>query len=353
MLKVLKAWFNRYFSDPEAVLLFFILLIGFCLIIFMGSILAPVLASIIFAYLLQGIVIKLEKLKMPRLVAVWVVFLGFLSIFLVSTVLLAPLLWKQLSMLFEEMPVMVPHAQAALKNFSERYPEYFSPDQLQAGISGVMGDIKSWSNVAVRASVASISSIIVWLIYLVLVPFLIFFFLKDRDLIANWVKSFLPHKRGLLSKVSLEVNVQIGNYIRGKVTEMVVIGIATYIVLASFSIPYAALLSFFVGLSVVIPYVGGIVATIPVVIAVYVHYGWTPEFGYVMIAYTVIHALDANILVPLLFSEALNLHPVAIVLAIIVFGSFWGFWGVFFAIPLATLIKAVIYAWPQKDVKIV
>jgi putative permease len=64
-----------------------------------------------------------------------------------------------------------------------------------------------------------------------------------------------------------------------------------------------------------------------------------------MLAYGIIQALDGNIIVPLLFSEAVNLHPVTIIIAVIFFGGLWGFWGVFFAIPLATLVKAVINAW--------
>ena len=60
-----------------------------------------------------------------------------------------------------------------------------------------------------------------------------------------------------------------------------------------------------------------------------------------------IQFLDGNILVPLLFSELVNLHPVAIILAVLFFGGLWGVWGVFFAIPLATLISAVINAWPS------
>ena len=68
-----------------------------------------------------------------------------------------------------------------------------------------------------------------------------------------------------------------------------------------------------------------------------------------MVAYTVIQALDGNVLVPLLFSEAVDLHPVAIILAILFFGGLWGFWGVFFAIPLAALVKAVIDAWPRLE----
>jgi putative permease len=70
---------------------------------------------------------------------------------------------------------------------------------------------------------------------------------------------------------------------------------------------------------------------------------------YVLIAYTVIQTLDGVVLVPLLFSEAVNLHPVAIIVAILFFGGLWGFWGVFFAIPLATVVKAVIAAWPRSD----
>ena len=66
-----------------------------------------------------------------------------------------------------------------------------------------------------------------------------------------------------------------------------------------------------------------------------------------MIAYAIIQALDGNVLVPLLFSEALNLHPVAIIVAILVFGGLWGFWGIFFAIPLATVVQAVLKAWPR------
>ena len=77
-------------------------------------------------------------------------------------------------------------------------------------------------------------------------------------------------------------------------------------------------------------------------------WGLTAEFYWVVAVYTVIQILDGNVLVPLLFSEAVNLHPVAIIIAVLFFGGIWGFWGVFFAIPLATFIKAVIYAWPSR-----
>jgi putative permease len=108
------------------------------------------------------------------------------------------------------------------------------------------------------------------------------------------------------------------------------------------------LLAALVGVSVLVPYIGATVVTIPVAIVAFFQFGWTTEFAWVMGIYAVIQALDGNVLVPLLFSEVVNLHPIAIIVAVLFFGGLWGFWGVFFAIPLATLVKAVMDAWPRE-----
>jgi putative permease len=106
------------------------------------------------------------------------------------------------------------------------------------------------------------------------------------------------------------------------------------------------------GLSVIIPYVGATLVTFPVIAVAYMQWGLSQdEFMYVMIAYSIIQAVDGVVLVPLLFSEAVNLHPVAIIVAILFFGGLWGFWGIFFAIPLATVVKSVITAWPRAEDK--
>jgi putative permease len=100
-----------------------------------------------------------------------------------------------------------------------------------------------------------------------------------------------------------------------------------------------------------IPYVGFIVTTIPVVLVGYFQWGGdggvTGQFAMMLYTYLMVQFIDGNILVPILFSEVVNLHPIAIIIAILFFGSIWGFWGVFFAIPLATLVNAIINAWPR------
>jgi putative permease len=157
----------------------------------------------------------------------------------------------------------------------------------------------------------------------------------------------MPKDRKLASEVWIEVNAQLANYVRGKFWEILVVGVVTYVVFETMGLQYAMLLAALVGLSVIVPYIGAAVVTFPVAIIAFFQWGATSDFVYIMIAYGIIQALDGNVLVPLLFSEAVNLHPIAIIVAVLFFGGLWGFWGVFFAIPLATLVKAVLNAWPS------
>ena len=351
LLQIFKTWINRYFSDPQAVLLLVLLIVGFGLVIWLGGILAPVLASIVIAYLLEWVVIHLQRLKMPRLSAVIITYLGFLGLFFAAFFLLLPLLWNQVIALFNDLPNMTLRIQKILIELLGQYPDFFSQSQLQTFTGDLLTESRNLAKVMLSLSWSSITGLITWLVYLVLVPLLVFFFLKDRKKMIQWVVGFLPPQRGVLSQVATEVNEQIGNYIRGKVVEIIFVGVVTYLVCWYFSLQYAALLSFLVGISVLIPYVGAIVITIPVVVVAAIQWGFTAQFSYFIIAYLVVQGLDANILVPLLFSEAVNLHPVAIIVATLFFGGIWGFWGVFFAIPLATLVKAVLNAWPKPHAK--
>jgi len=105
-------------------------------------------------------------------------------------------------------------------------------------------------------------------------------------------------------------------------------------------------------ISVIIPYIGAIIVTVPVLLVAFMQYGWSVDLAYIAVIYSVITVLAGYLLEPILFSEALNLHPIAIITAIMVFGGIWGFWGIFFAIPLATVVRAIINAWPREEANI-
>ncbi|MEB0047334.1 MULTISPECIES: AI-2E family transporter [unclassified Pseudomonas] len=349
MFKVLRDWVQRYFSDEEAVVLAVLLFLAFTAVLTLGGMLAPVLAGMVLAYLMQGLVVTLERLRMPGGVAVGLVFALFMGLLMVFIVVVVPLLWHQLITLFNELPGMLVKWQSLLLLLPERYPHLVSDEQVLQAIEVARGEIGKFGQWALTFSLSSLPLLVNIMIYLVLVPILVFFFLKDREMIGQWVRGYLPRERALITRVAQEMNRQIANYIRGKVIEIIICGGVTYIAFVALGLNYAALLALLVGISVVVPYVGAVVVTVPVLLIALFQWGWSDQFIYLMAVYGIIQTLDGNVLVPLLFSEAVNLHPVAIICAVLLFGGLWGFWGVFFAIPLATLFKAVLDAWPRKE----
>ncbi|EJN19615.1 MULTISPECIES: AI-2E family transporter [Pseudomonas] len=349
MFKVLRDWIQRYFSDEEAVVLAVLLFLAFTAVLTLGGMLAPVLAGMVLAYLMQGLVVTLERLRVPGGAAVGLVFALFMGLLLVFIIIVVPLLWHQLITLFNELPGMLAKWQSLLLLLPERYPHLVSDEQVLQAIEVARGEIGKFGQWALTFSLSSLPLLVNIMIYLVLVPILVFFFLKDREMIGQWVRGYLPRERALITRVAQEMNRQIANYIRGKVIEIFICGGVTYIAFVALGLNYSALLALLVGVSVVVPYVGAVVVTVPVLLIALFQWGWSDQFIYLMAVYGIIQTLDGNVLVPLLFSEAVNLHPVAIICAVLLFGGLWGFWGVFFAIPLATLFKAVLDAWPRKE----
>lgn len=349
MISYLRDWYRRHFSDPQVAILALLLLVGFAVVVFAGDILAPVLASLVVAYLLDGAVTWLTARGLPRLLAVTLVFTASLAVFALMLVGVLPLMVKQITQFFRDLPAMIGQGQSLLMQLPERYPNLFSPQQVHELIGGIRAELVAFGQRVLSLSLSSVVGLITIMVYFILVPLLVFFFLKDKQRILAWSEAFLPRDRRLANKVWFEVNGKIASYVRGKFMEIVIVWAVTYVTFLILGLNYAMLLSFLVGVSVIIPYVGAAVVTLPVAFVAYVQWGLESQFVYVLIAYGVIQFLDGNLLVPLLFSEVVNLHPVAIIVAVLVFGGLWGLWGVFFAIPLATLVQAVINSWPRPE----
>lgn len=347
-MNVISDWIRRVLTDSQAVVLLALLLLGLGIIMFMGEMLAPVLAGLVLAYLLEGLVGLLERWQIPRLTAVFIVFALFSACLAFLVLGLMPLLSRQLSQLVQELPNMVVKGQELLMELPQKYPAFISEEQVNDVIASLKNELGSLGQSLLSWSLASVVGIITLAIYLFLVPLLVFFFLKDKYRLIDWFKSFLPHDYTLSKQVWHEVDLQMGNYVRGKFWEIIIVWSASYITFSLMGLQFAMLLGLMVGLSVIIPYIGAAVVTIPVALVAFFQWGWGSEFIWLVVAYAVIQALDGNVLVPLLFSEVVDLHPIAIIVAVLVFGGIWGFWGVFFAIPLATVVQAVIKAWPSQ-----
>lgn len=348
ILEIFREWARRYFSDPQMIILGLMLLLGFAIVFLLGEILMPVFASIVIAYLLEGMVAYLQRLKAPRMVAVVLVFLSFITSMFVLFIWLFPLLSRQVSQLLQQLPTMLVEGQNQLMLLPEKYPDFISADQVQHIFDAISAGMTGLARRLLSISLASVMGVFTLVVYLILVPFLVFFFLKDKDRILDWIKKFLPDNLDLTTTVWFEVNKQVANYIRGKGWEILIVWGVSYTVFKLMGMQFSLLLSFFVGLSVILPYIGVTVMFLPVALIAYFQWGWGMNMAYVLMAYAAIQLFDGNLLAPLLLSGVVNLHPVAIIVSVLLFGGLWGIWGVFFAIPLATLVDTVIKNWLLK-----
>jgi putative permease len=349
MFDILQQWYHRHFTDPQTVIFAFILIAGGLLIFVLYAHLMPILVAIILAYLAEGLVVQMRRINIGRTLAASIVTTLMISSILLVFFVLLPLLSKQVTELFRALPSMLGKGQQLLLQLPEQYPDYVSAKQIEELLAMARTEVTLMGQRVVSISVASVVGAITFLVYMILLPLMVFFFLKDKDDILRWLAAFLPEERRLLRKVWAELDIKIASYVRGKFIEVLIIWVVSFIAFGFMGLDFAMLLSLLVGLSVIIPYVGATLVTIPVALIAFFQWGFTSQFGWLMAVYGLIQFLDGNVLVPLLFSEVVNLHPVAIIVAVVFFGSLWGVWGVFFAIPLATLIQAIIKAWPSDD----
>lgn len=337
-----KLFLNRQFTA----MIFFVVILT-VVVIYTGKILAPFFAAIVIAYLLEGMIVRITRIGMlSRFFVVNIVFILFL-LFVTAILLWAvPEIGRQAKQAGANIPIYINAGQDLILRLPEKYPDLVSAEQAANMIGKISRELTDTAQDALSGGVIKpLVWTLTFLIYLILVPVMVYFMLKDKYAIFSYAKKYLPFDNPFLKSVWADVDMQMGNYIRGKFTEIIIIWFTSYIAFIFLDLDYAMLLSFMVGLSVLIPYIGATVVTLPVLIVAFVQWGLTGQFYILATTYFIIQILDGNVLVPLIFSEAVSIHPVAIIVAVLLFGGFWGFWGVFFAIPLATVVNAIINAW--------
>ncbi|HOJ13494.1 MAG TPA: AI-2E family transporter [Deltaproteobacteria bacterium] len=345
MKHVLRRWLRRYFSDPQVLILILILVAGFVVFSLFSRMLAPVLVAVVLSVLLDSLITWLMRFNVRRETLVYLVFLLFVFVFVDLLLIVLPLVWRQVSELIRDLPGMVSTIKATVSTLPQKYPGVITEETVDRALAILSEEIEGIGGGIVKLSVVSAKGVVEIVVYLVLVPFLVFFMLKDKKLILDWLSGFIPEERGLAVLVWDEVYDQFFNYLRGKVLEIMFVWAINYAAFAALGLKYSVILSMLVGLAVLVPYIGAAVMFVPVVLVAFFQWGLGAHTTWTVIAYLALHALDGNLVAPLLLSRVVRIHPVAIIVAILVCGGLWGFWGLVFAIPLATLMHAVLRAW--------
>ena len=346
-MSLIRDWYNAIAGNNQLAMLLILLAAGTAFVVLTARMLAPFYAAVTIAYVLQVASDRLQRRGVTRRVALTIVF-GIFIAGLLALFGLVPLLGRQIAQFVGQVPQLMARAQEIIDTLPEQYPTLITPEQAGGLMAEARHTALTFSQTLAGYLGGTLLGIVTVLVYLVIVPIMVFFLLKDKDRIVAWFASMLPEHHELSSAVWKDVHQQLQNFVGGKVIQMLIVAVVSFAVFKLLHLNYAPLLAVIIGVAVLIPYVGAAFATIPVAVVAVLQWGLNIDAAIAIGAYGIIHALDGNVLVPLLFSEAVSIHPVAIIVAILFFGGIWGLWGVFFAIPLAVLVKAVITAWPTR-----
>ena len=349
MLEQLNNVLKKIFSNEETIIFSLAIISFFIVVTFFGSILTPFMISVVVAYLLVGLQKKIQTYNLSAYTSLVITFSIFIVTGAALLIWLVPLLYIQMQAFVLDAPNLINNFLDYISELPAKFPDLVSSEQISIFFQAVSDEIAAIAQNIVKSSISGIQSAITFLLYIILFPILVYFFLFDRKNIIDGLLKVVPGKREMLSNIWKEMDIQLSNYVRGKTIEIFIVGIVAAVIFVSVGLKYSALLSVLVGLSVIIPYVGAFLVTIPVVIVGLLQFGLGTEFYVLVGLYLLLQALDGNLLVPIIFSETVKLHPVVIILAVFIFGSMFGFWGVFFSIPIATFIKAVWNAWPSSS----
>lgn len=346
--QLLEDWMYRIFQTPETTFVFLFGLVLVSLTFMMGNLLMPVFVGIAISYIMLGLKLRLMRWGMSPLFAFTFSYSLFLCTLLLLLFVVLPVMVSQLGDFAGSLPQMLAQIRELIQGMvaGTTLAQNINLDDIMASLLPQMTNSATEFSAAMLARLGDALTLAV---YLVLVPVMVFFFMKDYVLILRGIGRFLPGEKGLAADLWRQIDEMLSNYVRGKVLEIIAVWFASQVLFSLMGLQYATLLALLTGLSVVVPVVGALVVTVPIIVVASLQWGFTVPFWGLTAAYMILQIVDGYILVPLIFAETMKIHAVLVIMSVLIFGGLWGFWGAFMAIPLATLIKILLESWPNPE----
>ena len=355
------SWFFKWFLDNKAVTVFLVtLLLGLNIFIlskisflfipvidFLSVVMLPVILSGLLFYLLNPLVDLMEKYKINRVLAISIIFVIIAFLLIIGLAVAIPNLQRQVIIFAQNVPSYIEDADRVIDDLvTKRLPDDFRP-QLEQVLAQFSTQATAWaSNISskavnwVSALISGTSQVIVALI---IMPFMLFYLLRDGKGLRDYITQFLPNKlREPVGKVLSEVNQQLSNYVRGQITVAVIVAIMFIIFFKIIGLRYAVALGVTAGVLNLVPYLGSFLAMIPALVLGLI--AGPVMLLKVIIVFIVEQTIEGRFVSPLILGSQLNIHPITILFVLLTSGSMFGIWGVLLGIPIYASAKVVISA---------
>ena len=355
------SWFFKWFLDNKAVTVFLVtLLLGLNIFIlskisflfipvidFLSVVMLPVILSGLLFYLLNPLVDLMEKYKINRVLAISIIFVIIAFLLIIGLAVAIPNLQRQLIIFAKNVPSYIEDADRVIDDLvTKRLPDDFRP-QLEQVLAQFSTQATAWaSNISskavnwVSAIISGTSQVIVALI---IMPFMLFYLLRDGKGLRDYITQFLPNKlREPVGKVLSDVNQQLANYVRGQITVAVIVAIMFIIFFKIIGLRYAVALGVTAGVLNLVPYLGSFLAMLPALVLGLI--AGPVMLLKVIIVFIVEQTIEGRFVSPLILGSQLNIHPITILFVLLTSGSMFGIWGVLLGIPIYASAKVVISA---------
>lgn len=345
---------NTWLSDQRRWRWLALLVLAGGLIWLLSPILTPFVLSALLAWLGNPLVLRLEKAGRSRNTAVIIVFVLMSLILALTLILLIPLLEGQIRELILWLPRLAEWTTGTVipwieNRFNISLQQYVDPMAIvnlikkhwqQAGgvAATVLGGI-SKSGLAILGWIATIS----------LIPVVTYYFLRDWQSMLDRLQALIPRPvEPTFMKLARESDAVLGNFMRGQISVMLVLGMIYALGLWLVGVEFGFLIGFIAGLVSFVPYLGAFVGISAALIAALVQ-GMDPmHLGLVVAVFMIGQTLESFILTPWLVGDSIGLHPVAVIFSIMAGGQLFGFLGVLLALPVTAVVMVLLrYAHEQ------
>ena len=355
------SWFFKWFVDNKAITVFLVtLLMGLNILVlskisfiftplleFGAAVMLPVIISGLLYYLLNPIVDFLERHRVKRIIAISIVLILIALLILWGLAVAIPAIQHQVLSFMKNLPDYLEKANRTIDDVLDNKVSPEIKPQLDEWTSQLSQNITSWASSFSARAVNWVSNLITVasqvIIALIIMPFIVFYLLRDGKNLKGQIIRFLPTKiRKSADKVLSDVNTQLANYVRGQITVAIIVALMFILLLKIIGLRYAVTLGVTAGFLNLIPYLGSFLAMLPALVLGLVA---GPEmFVKVVIVFIVEQTIEGRFVSPLVLGSQLNIHPITILFVLITSGSMFGIWGVFLGIPVYASAKVVISA---------
>lgn len=304
-----------------------------------------VVVSLLIVYCLAPLVNCLVKARMPRGLAVLLVYLAFLALPVLIGYAVFPMVVTQLTDLARAVPDVI----EAVEPWVVELGRHVNNPRLVDSLYAMMDDLPDLLRQTVSQLTRTLNALVSRVVETFIVLMTVFYLLRDLPTIKKEIENFLPQRwRQDFLHLMEVVDVKVGDYIRGNLVRCVVVGVLTGTGLWLLDMPFFLVLALFAGIMNVLPYIGPYVAGIPAVLL-----ALAQPFPYpllVVLLYVAVQLLDGTIITPIFLGRAVNLHPLTIILALVTGARLAGILGLLVATPVVAVLKVVIHYYRQRGV---